>query len=731
MAMALRSASDLQLDQRATSPGSSRASSPRGARTPKTYGGPTEPFALHKRASLAFESDTGAESDTSMRSSAHSAGHRRTESPAAEVPLSRVASTRSRDRKRQSLVLPSLTGQIRRQSPSRGPPQPSSPLRMAKPRLPSGSAVESLPSPVTSPVLSTSEFASPVIRAQHQHHHRRQSSNMLGDALGRPSSPRLSAVVSNVPQPRAVQTSIKDFEIIKPISKGAFGSVYLSKKKSTGEYYAIKVLKKADMIAKNQVTNVKAERAIMMLQGESDYVAKLYWTFSSKEYLYLVMEYLNGGDCASLVKSLGALPEDWTRKYVSEILLCVQHLHSRQVVHRDLKPDNLLIDAKGHLKLTDFGLSRMGLLGRQKRAIEEPDDTPPDLLKAGPFRRAPSMTSSRSTSFDYQGVNHSPAQTPAMVPAYGAELSQPSYFNLNRESSRELSRRTSGQRSNSGDSEGIESMFRRFSIADGQTSIEEETASEGADSPDPYTLHTIASNTSQPKSDTPPAQSMIMPPPIMSLFDPEDSDRRFVGTPDYLAPETIKGAGQDELSDWWSIGCILFEFLYGRPPFNADTPEEVFQNILARNIHWSEDEEESGISEEAKDLMDRLMTLDPKDRLGSNKHDKYANGGEEIKAHPWFADINWETIREDDASFVPMSENPEDTEYFDARGASMQSFAPEFQDEQSSPAQTPGADYPERPHDALSRVRSQVNAVKRNLMPLHIPPHTQRARRGG
>ncbi|TKA67458.1 hypothetical protein B0A55_08079 [Friedmanniomyces simplex] len=528
---------------------------------------------------------------------------------------------------------------------------------------------------------------------------------------------------------RPHRPSIKDFEIIKPISKGAFGSVYLSKKKSTGEYYAIKVLKKADMIAKNQVTNVKAERAIMMWQGESDYVAKLYWTFSSKEYLYLVMEYLNGGDCASLVKSLGTLSEDWSKKYISEILLCVQHLHGRQVVHRDLKPDNLLIDAMGHLKLTDFGLSRMGLIGRQKRAINaKPDDAPPDLLKAGPFRRAPSVTSSRSTSFDYQGTSQSPAQTPAMTPAYATDLSQPSYFSLNRENSREPSRRTSGQRSNSGDEQALESMFRRFSVAEGQAPIEEETASEGADSPDPYALHTIASNSSQPKIGTPPPQSMVMPPPVMALFDPGDSDRRFVGTPDYLAPETIKGAGQDEMSDWWSIGCIMFEFLYGRPPFNADTPEEVFQNILARNIHWSADEEESGVSEEAKDLMDKLMALDPKERLGSNTDDVYANGGEEIKAHPWFADINWETIREDDASFVPMSENPEDTEYFDARGASMQNFAPEFQDEQSSPAQTPGADYPERPHDALSRVRSQVNAVKRNLMPLHIPPHVRDAR---
>ena len=734
MAMALRTASELSLplDRRTSSAGSSRASSPHGARTPKSYNGVSEPLPIHKRGSLAgsliLESDTGGESDTSMRSSVYSDKQRRAHSPGAEASLSRISTARSRERKRQSLVLPSLANLNRNQSPARGPTAPGSPLRMAKPRMPS-SAVDSIPSPITSPTLSTSDFASPVIRAQHQHH-RRQSSNALADALGRPTSPRLSATVSNS-QTRATQTSIKDFEIIKPISKGAFGSVYLSKKKSTGDYYAIKVLKKADMIAKNQVTNVKAERAIMMWQGESDYVAKLYWTFSSKDYLYLVMEYLNGGDLAALIKVLGTLPEDWTKKYVSEILLCVQHLHSRRVVHRDLKPDNLLIDAKGHLKLTDFGLSRMGLIGRQKRAINaKPGDAPPDLLKAGPFKRAPSVASSRSTSFDYQGSNQSPAQTPAMTPALTNDLGQPSYFSLNRDSSREASRRTSGNRSNSGDSDALESMFRRFSMADhSRTPIEEETGSEeGGESPDPYALSHVPSNQSNSKVDTPPPQNPTMPPPMMSLFDPEDSERRFVGTPDYLAPETINGAGQDEMSDWWSLGCILFEMLYGCPPFHADTPEQVFQNILDRNIHWPENDDEYDVSSEAKDLMNKLMCIDPKQRLGSNTEDKYASGGDEIKAHPWFTEINWETIREDDASFVPMSENPEDTEYFDARGATMQSFAPEFQDEQSSPAQTPGADYPDRPHDALSRVRSQVNAVKRNLMPLHIPPHVRDGR---
>ena len=148
---------------------------------------------------------------------------------------------------------------------------------------------------------------------------------------GTPLSPRLPSVA---PPSRTTPTSIRDFEIIKPISKGAFGSVFLAKKKVTGDYFAIKVLKKADMIAKNQITNVKAERMILMKQAESPFVAKLYFTFQSKENLYLVMEYLNGGDCAALVKTLGSLPEEWTRSYVAEVTLGLEYLHQRGIVHR-------------------------------------------------------------------------------------------------------------------------------------------------------------------------------------------------------------------------------------------------------------------------------------------------------------------------------------------------------------------------------------------------------------
>ena len=735
MASALRNASDpllaYQLGNRKSSiaASSSRSSSPMECPTPRSHTnsismlGRTD--SLSKRHSMLLGSDAG-DSDTNMSQSMH-AGSRRTHSPTSDLAIGR--STSSGERKRRSLRLPNLPSPHRQPSPGRMP-APSSPLRIPKPRLPLGlDSLPSLPSPVTSPPLSGTEMSSPVVGAQR---HRRQSSaaSSVADPLKPPTSPRLAGL--SQPPARAVPTSIKDFEIIKPISKGAFGSVYLSKKKSTGDYFAIKVLRKADMVAKNQVTNVKAERAIMMWQGESDFVAKLYWTFSSKDYLFLVMEYLNGGDCAALVKVLGGLPEDWAKKYMAEVVLGIEHLHSRGIVHRDLKPDNLLIDQKGHLKLTDFGLSRMGLIGRQKRALKSPNESTPDLFKFGPFARNTSMASSRSASFDLQG-NHSPQSTPVMTPDLAGSLGQPSYFSLNRDTvlGREHSRRKSGYRSDSGNSDSFNMMFRNFSLNDDtsnrESRIEEETQTEGGGSPDPYALRPIASNISA-HPDTPPQANMLPPP--MALFDPEDQNRRFVGTPDYLAPETINGLGQDEMSDWWSLGCILFEFLFGYPPFHADTPELVFENILARKIDWPDDEELSAVSAEAKDLMTKLMTIDPKERLGANMAEKYASGGEEIRQHSFFSGTNWETLLEAEAQFIPAPSNPEDTEYFDARGATLQTFAEEMEDQGSSPAGTPSADYPDRPHDALSRVRSQVNSnsTKRGLMPLHIPAHVRDGR---
>ncbi|KAL7275440.1 hypothetical protein RUND412_001612 [Rhizina undulata] len=720
------------LIRRHSSPANSGSTSPMECATPKSQqslGRASGRRHRYKyRSSIHFENE-GGDSDTSARSSLAAAiCHNQTESPVSDHELTAARVYAARDRKRQSVYQPVPgTNSPRRQASPARIGNSSSPLRIQQPR---SMLYDAMPTPITSPLLSTGDF-SPALEG---FHHRRQSSVTSSDQLGKPPvSPRLTGVNLPQQQNRAVAPSIKDFEIIKPISKGAFGSVYLSKKKSTGDYFAIKVLKKADMIAKNQVTNVRAERAIMMVQGESDFVAKLFWTFASKDYLYLVMEYLNGGDCAALIKVLGGLSEDWAMKYLAEVILGLEHLHGRGIVHRDLKPDNLLIDQKGHLKLTDFGLSRIGLLGRQKRAQAQCSESTPDLLKQGPFSRAKSTASSRSASFDFP-AGTSPSATPLITPDSNAQLITPSYFSLNKEGtlSREGSlRRSSNPKSDSTGGDHLAAMLHSFSLSDPSsfsmiaarraTFGDEDLQSEGSTSSDFSGLglqHVNTQSSSSQSQVRQPSQSIF--PPQLALFDPDDNNRKFVGTPDYLAPETINGSGQDEMSDWWSLGVILFEFLFGYPPFHADNHERVFDNILNRRIDWPGDDE-IPVSEEAKDLINRLLCTDPNQRLG-------ANGAEDVKKHPWFSELNWATLLEEEPSFVPTPHDPEDTEYFDSRGATLQSFVEEFEDQTPPPALTPGADLPERPHDAVSRVRKEINSSKRGLIPLSIPPHVREGR---
>lgn len=243
------------------------------------------------------------------------------------------------------------------------------------------------------------------------------------------------------------------------------------------------------------------------------------------------MEYLNGGDLYSLLRNLGCLDEEVARIYIAEVVLALEYLHSLRVVHRDLKPDNLLIAHDGHIKLTDFGLSKVGL-------INSTDDL------SGPAVSGTSL--------------------------YGEDEPQVS-------PSEHLNRR---------------------------------------------------------------------------------KKRSAVGTPDYLAPEILLGTAHGASADWWSVGVILFELIVGIPPFNAEHPQTIFDNILNRKIPWPRVPEE--MSFEAQDLIDKLLTEDPHQRLG-------AKGASEVKQHVFFKNINWDTLARQKAAFVPSSDSALDTSYFTSR----------------------------------------------------------------
>ncbi|XP_025271213.1 microtubule-associated serine/threonine-protein kinase 3 isoform X4 [Camponotus floridanus] len=152
-----------------------------------------------------------------------------------------------------------------------------------------------------------------------------------------------------------------DYEVLKLISNGAYGAVYLVKEKIARQRFAMKKINKNNLMLRNQVEQVFAERDIMSFT-DNPFVVSMYCSFETKKHLCLVMEYVEGGDCANLLKNIGPLPPDMARFYFAETVLAVEYLHSYGIVHRDLKPDNLLITALGHIKLTDFGLSKMGLM---------------------------------------------------------------------------------------------------------------------------------------------------------------------------------------------------------------------------------------------------------------------------------------------------------------------------------------------------------------------------------
>lgn len=154
---------------------------------------------------------------------------------------------------------------------------------------------------------------------------------------------------------RRTKLGDSDFECIKTIGRGAFGEVKLVQKKDTGQIYAMKILRKADMLEKDQVAHVKAERDILV-EADNKWVVRMHYSFQDTANLYLVMEFLAGGDMMTMLIRYDTFDEDTTRFYVGETILAIDSVHKLEFIHRDIKPDNLLLDHKGHIKLSDFGL---------------------------------------------------------------------------------------------------------------------------------------------------------------------------------------------------------------------------------------------------------------------------------------------------------------------------------------------------------------------------------------
>lgn len=363
-----------------------------------------------------------------------------------------------------------------------------------------------------------------------------------------------------------LKLTVADFDQLDIIGRGAFGEVRLCKEKTSGNIFAMKKLKKAEMVLKGQVQHVHAELEVMSEADETnEWVVKLHYSFQDDEFLYLVMEYVPGGDMMSLLMKRDVLTEEETRFYVAQTILAIDSLHTRGYIHRDLKPDNLLLDLEGHIKLSDFGLVKS--LAQTKLKFYTPGG-------AGTLA---------NTSGGDGGADGAAASSD------GTALEQMSA--------------EQGARK-----EGWESMSRRERMATWNRN----------------------------------RKAVIW---------------STVGTPDYMAPEILFEIGYNKDCDFWSLGVVVYEMLVGYPPFYGDDPLVTCRKILCfkETLQFPP---EASLSAQAEHLI-RSLLCDREERLGRN-------GADEIKQHPFFAGIDWSSLRSPGAApFKPQVESATDTSHFD------------------------------------------------------------------
>lgn len=150
---------------------------------------------------------------------------------------------------------------------------------------------------------------------------------------------------------------LADFDLLAVLGRGGFGKVMQVRHRQTNIVYAMKILKKSELRRRKQVERTNTERSILA-NVHHPFIVSLHFAFQNSQKLYMVMDFVQGGDFFTLMRKFRRMPEDWVRIYIGEIALALQHLHDMDVVYRDLKPENILFCGDGHCKLTDFGLSR-------------------------------------------------------------------------------------------------------------------------------------------------------------------------------------------------------------------------------------------------------------------------------------------------------------------------------------------------------------------------------------
>jgi len=302
--------------------------------------------------------------------------------------------------------------------------------------------------------------------------------------------------------------SVNDFDMISVLGRGAFGKVTLVKKKNdpSNTLYALKSLKKADLVKAHQVEHTATERYVLE-QLESPFLIHLSFAFQTKDKLYIVMDYLTGGELFFWLKKQGRFTESRAKLYMAEAVLAIEAMHDKDIIHRDLKPENILLDAEGHVKIVDYGLAKGGIT---------------------------------SSGADDGGVK----------------------------------------------------------------------------------------------------------------------TKTFCGTPEYVSPELIENRGHGKAVDWWALGAILYEMLYGLPPFYDNNTNTMYRKILHDELKFKAS---VSTSDMAKQIIRKLLVRNVMERLGSR-------GATEIKSEPFFSSLDMRRViaKKYTPEFIPPKQkNPGDVRNFD------------------------------------------------------------------
>lgn len=388
------------------------------------------------------------------------------------------------------------------------------------------------------------------------------------------------------------------FQRLRQLGSGDVGMVDLVSLASRGngggvEYkFALKSLEKQEMMDRNKIGRVKTEEQILA-DIDHPFLARCYAQLQTDTHLHFLLEFCSGGELYALLNSQPGkrLPESAVKFYAVEVLLALQYLHLKGFAYRDLKPENILLHESGHIKLTDFDLSYA--LGQTK----------PSWISAAQVPMVVAMMKKRKNSSSVASRNDEASNGTATSTLSTATTTTTSM--------------TTTTASNLPSGTSIPSPKNN-----------EDTTTAAMHDNLAATTHAACGSAEED---------------LLLCALPEGRANSFVGTEEYLAPEIISGSGHDAMVDWWSFGILLYELLYGTTPFRGTRRDGTFDNVLKKPLVFPGTPE---VSVDAKDLITALLIKDPKMRLGA------VAGADEVKRHPWFAEVNWALAREQTPPFM-------------------------------------------------------------------------------